>query len=112
MGTAIFLTQDRLLEAFRTMKNEVVQKQKQECISDPALNSPGVQFTSYKEYREAMQRHKRRKDGSTDILSMPITSNEAYGWNASSAPPIQVFAKKSCPETLYASALVKSGIYF
>jgi hypothetical protein len=71
-----------------------------------------VNFTSYKEYREATQRHKRKKESSVDIMLTPLTSNDEYGWHATTAHPTKLFAKKSCPETLYAAELVKAGIYY
>ena len=71
-----------------------------------------TEFTSGERYREAKRRHVRHEHEPQDRYRTPLTSAQEYGWY--NATPVEVQKrrpKKSCPETLFASEMVKSGMY-
>jgi hypothetical protein len=60
-----------------------------------------------------LQKHKRNQNGPKDTLIGPLSSGQEIGWNASEfVEKRKVFGKKSCAETIYASELVKSGVFY
>lgn len=70
-------------------------------------------FGSYHDYRDAMQRHKRTRDGPQTVLERPLTVSQEYGWNINNnTHKPEIFGKKSCPETIYAAELIKSNVIY
>lgn len=72
-----------------------------------------VVCSSWTEYHDEASRHVRKTKGPKELFpSGPCTSSQDFGWKNSDAAeiPREQFARKSCPETDYASHLIKSGI--
>lgn len=82
-------------------------------------------FTSFKELQEAKRKHSRLVVGPQEILVKPLTAGQEYGWHYDEQKDVNgkemsallkarqnIHAKKSCPETIFASELMKNGIYF
>ncbi len=82
--------------------------------SRAAAGSAGsCEFSSSNEFTEKMKTHKRMQLAPQEKYRTPITTAQEYGWHQ------QINVEKterkpniSCPETRYASELIKSGIYF
>lgn len=99
-------------DAFRRLREES-EKRWLEPVPLPSDSSASHRHSSYSEYRDANHRHIRSKRGPREFLGDAITSNQQYGWEVQdqdNRPVHKIYGKKSCPETLYAAALVKSGI--
>jgi len=72
----------------------------------------GAHYNSYDELMSATRKGLRTEDGPKDYLSAPLTAVQEIGWNCHEfIEKKTVHGKKSCPETVYASELVKSGLY-
>ena len=73
---------------------------------------PQSQYGTWTEYKDAASRHVRKERSPRELLPTPLTSSQDYGWTVEGAETFaqEVFARKSCPETTYASHLIKSGI--
>ena len=68
---------------------------------------------SYSEYRDLANRHVRTEEDPKSVLSKPLTVGQEVGWNIQNAEtPIEIKGRKSCPETVYADELTKSGIIY
>jgi len=69
-------------------------------------------FQSWTEYKDAASRHVRKPKGPKELLATRLISSQDYGWTTNSleAFPRANFARKSCPETLYASHCCNSLI--
>lgn len=76
--------------------------------------SPNRSYTSYQEYRDATHRHVRVPQGPKQVWKEPLTSSQDWGWTVDTFDynSQKIQGKKSCPETIYASELVKSGINY
>lgn len=70
------------------------------------------QRKSYSEYRDMTQRHVRTDKGPNEIFSKPLTVGQEFGWNKSIGLQSVIKGRKSCPETVYADELTRSGIIF
>ena len=76
--------------------------------------SSGAEFTSNEEFRDYNRRHIRLEKHPNEKYSTPLTAQQDLGWQPTD-PNLhkeKVHGKKSCPETVYASELVKSGVIF
>ena len=72
----------------------------------------GAHYNSYDEMMSATRKGLRTEDGPKDYLAAPLTAVQEIGWNCHEfIEKKTVHGKKSCPETVYASELVKSGLY-
>ena len=70
-------------------------------------------YTSYDELQLATKKHKRTDRGPKDTLVGPLTAVQEIGWNAGEKLEERtIHGKKSCAETIYASELVKSGVFY
>ena len=70
---------------------------------------------SNEEYRNRIRRQRHLAAVGTHTSSSPLTAAQDLGWHATergNKEKIKIFGKKSCAETMYASELVKSGLYF
>jgi hypothetical protein len=71
---------------------------------------------SNEEYRGRIRRQRHLTGGSArEQCTSPLTASQDLGWHANKAnngQKLKIFGKKSCAETMYASELVKSGMYF
>ncbi len=65
-------------------------------------------FISQKELAEAKRKGGRAITGPKAAFRSPPTAYQEYGWETSAIHQ-KVHPKKSCAETLYADAMVKSG---
>ena len=75
---------------------------------------PFRNYTSYQEYKDATHRHVRVRRGPKQKWEEPLTSSQEWGWTVDSFDfsSQKIHGRKSCPETIYASELVKSGINY
>ena len=72
-----------------------------------------MKCTSYSEYRDLAHRHVRSKEGPDERLRKPLTVGQEFGWNIKCVEgPLEIKGRKSCPETIYADELAKSGIIY
>ena len=71
-------------------------------------------YESYQEYSDLTRRHVRKRLAPKESLGKPLTSSQDFGWTADKVEGLshKIHGKRSCPETIYASELVKSGIIF
>jgi len=71
-------------------------------------------YESYQEYSDLTRRHVRKRLAPKDSLLKSLTSSQDFGWTVDTAEGLshKLHGKRSCPETIYASELVKSGIIF
>ena len=70
-------------------------------------------YTSYDELCKAKQKGFRLEHGPKETLVAPLTAVQEFGWSAHEhIEKISIHGKKSCPETIYASELVKSGVFY
>ena len=108
----------------------LIIKEKQTLqVQNYNLNDSTNYNKSYKEYREASNRHIRKKEDPMDTLNKPLTSNQEFGWNKllfldddgsnendkmklKQMESTHYHPKTSCAETKYTSELVKSGVYY
>ena len=71
------------------------------------------QHKSYSEYRDLANRHVRTIDGPRKKFTRPLTVGQEFGWNSEVINiRHEVKGRKSCPETIYAHELAKSGIMY
>ena len=75
--------------------------------------SVGKEFVSGEEYRAMLKKHTRMSNNPRSKYAKPITTNMGAGWE-DRQPEVEGARrpKTSCPETIYADAMVKSGVYF
>ena len=70
-------------------------------------------YASYDELQLATKKHRRTDKGPKDTLVGPLTAVQEYGWNAHEfVEKKTILGKKSCAETIYASELIKSGVFY
>ncbi|CAM9289706.1 unnamed protein product [Discosporangium mesarthrocarpum] len=91
-----------------------IQKEVQDKFEESKHNrGSGSEFSSNFEYREHVRRQHFTARGPRQRYSSPLTEQQELGWEPQL--PLKweaIRGKKSCPETVYASELVKSGVYF
>jgi len=76
-------------------------------------SSQATEFTSHKLLKESKNKYVPLKYHPQEKFRVPLTSSQEYGWfKAVDAEKVEALPKNSCPETVYASEMVKSGIYF
>ena len=81
-------------------------------LNETAKIGSGAHYNSYDELISATRKGLRTEDGPKDFLVAPLTAVQEIGWNCHQfIEKKTVHGKKSCPETVYASELVKSGLY-
>ena len=99
-------------EEFSTAYYELVKKiEHDEATLTGRLGSAAV-YTSYDELCKAKEKGLRLPAGPKDNLVAPLTAVQEFGWLAhESVEKRTIHGKKSCPETIYASELVKSGFF-
>ncbi len=71
------------------------------------------EFSSSHDYRQKLRAHKRVQLDPQEKYTAPMTSAQEYGWFTQTS--VERTARKpniSCPETRYASELVRSGIFY
>ena len=79
---------------------------------ESAAIGSGAHYNSYDELMSATRKGLRTEDGPKDFLVAPLTAVQEIGWNCHEfIEKKTMHGKKSCPETVYASELVKSGLY-
>jgi len=109
-------------------EKQILQVQDDNILNDN--NTTNNYNKSYKEYREATNRHIRKEDGPMETLNKPLTSNQEFGWNRllflddnddsneddkmklKRMESTKYHPKMSCAETKYTSELVKSGVFY
>jgi Ca2+-binding EF-hand superfamily protein len=96
-------------EEFRT--GLVSMKQQ---ASEEASNTSTKEFTSGEEYRAKLKKHTRMSAEPVGKYAAPQTTAMANGWAPEDAEAKvgERMPKQSCAETIYADAMVKSGVYF
>jgi hypothetical protein len=57
-------------------------------------------------------RHVRAEHGPRTKYTEPVTGSMAIGWEPASFVGVKRAAKKSCAETIFASELIKAGVYY
>ena len=75
----------------------------------------GNGYKSNEEYRQAIRTQQGLETGPRDAQLRPLTAAQDLGWQkdgSSNTARVFIHGKKSCPETVYASELVKSGRFF
>jgi len=86
-----------------------IVKEKRRHLSEVTACEHG----SWSAYRDDMHKHKRLEYEPHDKFRQPLTTSMDYGWyKPTKVERVQRIPNKSCAETLYASEMVKSGIYF
>jgi len=84
----------------------------QDALSTEMIGS-AANYKSYDELEQAKKKHVRNIGGPKDVLVAPLTAVQEIGWNAGEfIEKRTVHGKKSCAETIYASELVKSGVFY
>lgn len=69
--------------------------------------------SSYSQYKDLAHRHVRADVGPNDKFTKPLTAGQEFGWNIHDVVgPVEIKGRKSCPETIYAHELAKSGIIY
>jgi len=79
---------------------------------DEYRDKSSTEFKSSNELRETMRRHKRVGREPSEKTRLPMTSGQEYGWEKKSVVRSVRYPKKSCPETEYIDAMVKSGMFY
>ncbi|CAM9522095.1 unnamed protein product [Ectocarpus sp. 12 AP-2014] len=73
----------------------------------------GSEFNSNQNFREKVRRREYIARGPRERYARTVTAVQEHGWQDQLEINKQmVHGKKSCAETVYASELVKSGVYF
>eukprot|EP00752_Nemacystus_decipiens_P010665 g9496.t2 len=73
----------------------------------------GSDLNSNQSFRETVRRHEYIARGPRERYARTVTAVQEHGWQDQLEINKQVVhGKKSCAETVYASELVKSGVYF
>ena len=71
----------------------------------------GTEFRTSSEYMESMRRHTRMEKDPRNKFKYPTTASMNHGW-VEGNPNGPRAAKKSCEETVFASELIKAGVYY
>jgi len=82
------------------------------ATKDEYADKAGTEFKSSSELRETMRRHKRVEREPQAKSRVPLTAGQEYGWDKEVVVKTVRFPKKSCAETAYIDAMVKSGVYY
>jgi len=83
-----------------------------EAASNDGIGA-AANYVSYDDMEQSKKKHIRLNYGPKDKLISPLTAVQEIGWNAGEfIEKRTVHGKKSCAETIYASELVKSGVYY
>ena len=71
-------------------------------------------YNSASEYQGRVKAHKLLDVVPKEKYHEPLTTNMAVGWSDVDYKKVlsDIVPKKSCPETLYADAMVKAGVYY
>lgn len=71
-------------------------------------------YNSASEYQGRVKSHKLLDVLPKEKFHSPMTTNMAVGWADVDYKKVlsDIIPKKSCPETLYADAMVKAGVYY
>jgi Ca2+-binding EF-hand superfamily protein len=112
----------RFMKTFDTNQDGKVSKTEfrnglvamKEQAAEEASKASTKEFTSGEEYRAKLKKHTRMSAEPVGKYAAPQTTAMANGW-AAEDPEAKVgerMPKQSCAETIYADAMVKSGVYF
>ncbi|CAM9585052.1 unnamed protein product [Hapterophycus canaliculatus] len=103
------LTLDVIRSGMAQLKKEV----EEEANQAKWHRGSGSDFNSNQSFRETVRRHEYIARGPRERYAGTVTAVQEHGWQDQLDTNKQVVhGKKSCPETVYASELVKSGVYF
>lgn len=98
---ALFMTRSQFIKAIHLTRDE--------C---PRIDIPDSLIHSAAELLDARHRHVRSPLGPADMARAPLTTNNEYGfYTPAEIERAKQCERKSCEETKYASALVRSGLY-
>ena len=98
-------------EEFVAAYHELVMKIEHDEATLTGRLGSAAAYNSYDELCKAKQKGFRLPAGPKENLTGPLTAVQEFGWLAhESVEKRTIHGKKSCPETIYASELVKSGI--
>ncbi|CAM9214907.1 unnamed protein product [Laminaria digitata] len=100
---------DDIRSTMEMLKKEVEEETKKTMYH----RGSGSDFNSNQLFRETVRRHEFIARGPRERYSGTVTAAHEQGWQDQLEVNRQVVhGKKSCAETVYASELVKSGVYF
>lgn len=100
-------------EEFASVYKELCEDIKKNELEETSKIGSAANYQSFDDLQVATKRHLRTEKGPKDTLTAPLTAVQEVGWNAHEfIEKKTVHGKKSCPETIYASELVKSGVFF
>lgn len=98
---------------FATAYEDLVAKIEADEQSLSGRLGSAATYTSYDELCKAKDKGIKLEYGPKEKLVAPLTAVQEFGWNAhESVEKRTIHGKKSCAETIYASELYKSGMYF
>ena len=74
----------------------------------------GSMYNSASEYQERIRSHKLLDGLPKEKFNAPMTTNQSVGWSKVDYNQVlaDIVPKLSCPETQYADAMVKAGVYY
>eukprot|EP00903_Cladosiphon_okamuranus_P019901 g18292.t1 len=103
------VTLDNIRSAMAQLKEEVEEETNQAKWH----RGSGSDLNSNQSFRETVRRHEYIARGPRERYARTVTAVQEHGWQDQLETNKQVtHGKKSCAETVYASELVKSGVYF
>ncbi|CAM9713846.1 unnamed protein product [Scytosiphon promiscuus] len=101
------------LDDIRSGMDQLKKEVEEEANQAKWHKGSGSDFNSNQCFRERVRRHEHIARGPRERYAGTVTAVQEHGWQDQLEINKQVVhGKKSCPETVYASELVKSGVYF
>eukprot|EP00397_Hematodinium_sp_SG-2012_P049763 GEMP01057536.1.p1 GENE.GEMP01057536.1~~GEMP01057536.1.p1 ORF type:complete len:183 (+),score=42.01 GEMP01057536.1:33-581(+) len=73
------------------------------------VSKKATHYTSHRDIMDDRTKHRRKPNGPMEIFKHPIAIGQEVGWHEEEVMN-ERFPKKSCAETKYADALLKSGV--
>ncbi|GMH75166.1 hypothetical protein TL16_g06671 [Triparma laevis f. inornata] len=100
-------------EEFNIAYEELVIKIENDEATLTGRMGPAASYNSYDELCKAKEKGIKLDKGPKENLTGPMTAVQEFGWLAhESVEKRTIHGKKSCAETVYASELVKSGVFY
>ena len=108
-GTNTKISWPLFSEGYRCLCEQI----KQEGLDCNSNIGSAANYRSYDELQLSTKKHKRTTRAPKDSFVGPLTAVQEIGWNAEEKLEERtIHGKKSCAETIYASELVKSGVFY
>ncbi|CAM9164052.1 unnamed protein product [Ascophyllum nodosum] len=100
------------LDDIRSLMDQLKEEVEKERNENKWKRGSGSDFSSNHIFREKMRNHEKMR-GPRERYANTITAMQEHGWRDQLDFNRQMrHGKNSCPETIYASELVKSGLHF